>query len=340
MAELNSKFETDVVIVGAGICGLLAAKTLSARGHRVIVFDKGRGAGGRLATRRIDEAVFDHGAQYFTARNPSFRALVGEWLEEKIVRPWSTGFALSDGKRKEDGELRYCGVTGMTAIGKHLAQGQDVRLEAKILNIAVSGGGWTVTVENFGLVTGRALLLTPPVPQSLELLTSGNVTLPEQMKKELEQVEYAPCLALLVQLSGPSLIPDPGGLWFPGEPIYWIADNLRKGISSALGAALTIHAGPDFSRQHWDAPEAEVAERLIRAAAPWIGSVPLRTQLKRWRYSNPTRWHSDRFLFLEKPASLVLAGDGFGGPRIEGAALSGLAAGAALAETLAKGRSS
>ena len=335
MAELNSKFTTDIVIVGAGISGLLAARTLTASGHRVIVLDKGRGFGGRLATRRIDESVFDHGAQYFTARDPAFLPIVHGWLEQKLVRPWATGFALSDGKFKDDGEQRYCGVSGMTAIAKHLAQGLDVRLQAKVDRIAFADGGWSISTENAPPVTSRTLLLTPPVPQTLQLLSAGSIALPDPVRAELEQIAYAPCLALMVQLSGASGIPDPGGLWFPGEPISWIADNQRKGISRAALAALTIHAGPVYSQQNWATPEADVAKTLLEAAAPWLGSVPLKTQLHRWRYSIPTHLHPDRCVSLAEPAPLVFAGDAFGGPCLEGAALSGLAAAAKLSEILA-----
>jgi predicted NAD/FAD-dependent oxidoreductase len=336
MAPPSSTFETDVLVVGAGIGGLLAAKTLSAAGHRVIVFDKGRGLGGRLATRRIDDAVFDHGAQYFTARDPGFRALVQGWLESGIVRPWATGFALSDGTFKEDGEQRYCGVSGMTGMAKHLAQGLDVRLQAKVDHVAVERGGWKISTEKGGAVTGRALLLTSPVPQSLQLLAAGKIDLPRDIRTGLEQVEYAPCLALLVQLSGPSAVPDPGGLWLPGEPISWIADNQRKGISPGRGVSLTIHAGPAYSLKNWATPEAEVTQHLLEAAAPWLGGIPRQTQLHRWRYSIPTRLHPDRCVSLDEPAPLVLAGDAFGGPRIEGAALSGWAAAARLAEILTR----
>jgi predicted NAD/FAD-dependent oxidoreductase len=335
MAPLNSTFATDVVVIGAGICGLLAAKTLTASGHRVTVLDKGRGLGGRLATRRIDEGVFDHGAQYFTARDPGFRVLVQQWLEAGIIRPWATGFALSDGKFKQDGEQRYCAVSGMTGLAKHLATGLDIRLQAKVDTLAVHERGWKINVENGESVTSRALLLTPPVPQSLQLLSAGSIALPEPLRTELEQIAYAPCLALMVLLDGPSLVPAPGGLWFPGEPISWMADNQRKGISPSAGASLTIHTGQDYARRNWDRPHEEVAKELLEVAAPWLGGVPVRSQVHRWRYSIPTRLHPERWVSLEDPAPLVLAGDAFGGPRIEGAALSGLAAAARLAEVLA-----
>ena len=191
-----------------------------------------------------------------------------------------------------------------------------------------------MTTEAGERFSGRALLLTPPVPQSLQLLAAGDVPLPEQRRGDLGQINYAPCLAVLAQLPEASLIPEPGGLWFAGEPISWMADNQRKGVSPGPGAAITIHAGPQFSQAHWATPEAEVTAALLAVAAPWLGSVPVQTQLHRWRYSLPLRVHPERCVVLREPAPLVFAGDAFGGPRVEGAALSGLAAGAALAELL------
>ena len=324
----------DAIVIGAGVSGLIAARTLQANGARVLVLDKGRGVGGRLATRRTDSGVFDHGAQFFTARDPQFRLLVAAWQAAGIVRPWATGFALADGTFKRDGEIRFCGVTGMTVIPKHLAQGLDVRLKARVSCVQTEGAGWVVKTEAGERFLGRALLLTPPVPQSLQLLASGDVSLPEQIRGDLEQINYAPCLAVLAQLSRASLIPAPGGLWFSGEPISWMADNWRKRVSPGEGAAITIHAGPQFSHANRETPEGEVTAALLAIAAPWLGSVPVQTQLHRWRYSQPFRVYPASCVVLREPAPLVFAGDAFGGSRVEGAALSGLAAGSALAELL------
>lgn len=321
----------DVIVIGAGLSGLQAAAGLQSGGARVLVLDKGRGVGGRLATRHTDSGVFDHGAQFFTARDPQFRLRVEAWHSAGIVKEWANGFALADGTFKRDGETRYRGVAGMSSIAKHLAQGLDVRVKAKVAGLRTEGDGWLVTTEGGDCFPGRALLLTPPVPQSLELLATGNFLLPERVRGELQQIEYAPCLAVLAQLYGLSLIPPPGGLWFDGEPVSWMADNQRKGVSAAAGAAVTIHAGPQFSRAHWETPEGEVTAALLAVAAPWLGSVPVQTQLHRWRYSLPLRVHPERCLVVRESPPLVFAGDAFGGPRVEGAALSGLAAGAALA---------
>ena len=258
----------------------------------------------------------------------------GSWQAAGIVRAWATGFALADGTFKRDGETRFCGVNGMASIAKYLAHGLDVRVNAKVVRVQTEGDGWGVTTEAGERFSGRALLLTSPVPQSLELLATGNFPLPGPVRSDLERIEYAPCLAVLAQLSGPSRVPEPGGLWFEGEPVSWMADNQRKEVSSGAGASVTIHAGPQFSRAQWETPEAPVTATLLAAAAPWLGSVPVQTQLHRWRYSLPLRVHPERCVVVLETAPVVFAGDAFGGPRVEGAALSGLAAGAALAKLL------
>jgi predicted NAD/FAD-dependent oxidoreductase len=115
-------------------------------------------------------------------------------------------------------------------------------------------------------------------------------------------------------------------MWFNEEPLAWMADNTLKGVSSAEGSAVTIHAAPEFSERHWTTPETEVTRELLQAASRWLGSKPVYTRLHRWRYSHPTSFHPDRCLCIPRPSPMVFAGDGFGGPKVEGAALSGLAA--------------
>lgn len=331
---MNTVERYDVLVVGAGISGLLAARALGERGLRVVVLDKGRGVGGRMATRRLEGGAFDHGAQFFTARDPQFQALVEEWLEAGLVKTWARGFALSAGGEKTNGEARYCGVAGMASIAKRLSEGLDLRLEAKVARVETADGGWRVGTETGGEYFARSLLLTSPAPQSLELLRTSGVELPTGVRGELEAIEYAPCLALLALLSGPCSLPNPGGMWCSGEPIAWMADNQRKGVSKVYGSALTIHAGQAFSREHWQTPEAEVTAALLAAASPWLGGALVKTQLHRWRYSQPLRAHAARCVTLRLPGLLAFAGDGFGSPRVEGAALSGLAAGAALVDLL------
>ena len=111
-----------VAIVGAGLAGLMAARPLADAGHEVVLLDKGRSPGGRLATRRVGAAVIDHGAQFFTVRSDAFAAHVGAWRRDGLVTEWCRGFG-----SEPDGYPRYAVRGGMNALAKHLARGLDVR---------------------------------------------------------------------------------------------------------------------------------------------------------------------------------------------------------------------
>ncbi len=317
-----------ILIVGAGIAGLLAARTLQEAGKEVLVVDKGRGVGGRMATRRIGAGVLDHGAQFFTVRSERFGAFVQEWQTLGLVTEWTRGFADAQGVWNNDGYPRYRCTSGMSAIPKQLAQGLDVRVNARVASIKQTAGGWELHMESGETLAGDALITTAPVEQSLDLLRAGQVELPQDVAEALAGISYDRCLAVLALLDGPSALPEPGAVQLNAEPIHWIADNTRKGISPSANA-VTIHGAPVFSREHWDGDRTAAGEQLLSAAAKWLGGAAVTEfQVHGWRYSHPVNPYPEACLVVGQ--SLVFAGDAFGQPRVEGAALSGLAAADAL----------
>ena len=316
------------IVVGAGISGLLAAAALQREGWDVTVLDKSRGVGGRMATRRVGGGTFDHGAQFFTVRGDRFADLVDGWLDAGAAAEWTRGFADAGGRRNEDGYPRYRGAAGMTSIPKHLAGGLDVRTGERAVKLDAPADGWKLTCGSGLQLRASALVLAMPVPQALELATSGDYVLPGGARRRLRAVSYDPCLALMVVLDGPAGVSDPGGMQIKGEPLDWIGDNRRKGISEV--PAITIHAGPEWSRAHFEDDEAEVTEALISFAGDRLdtdlSSAVVETSLARWRYSWVTNAHPEPFLAASRDPALLFCGDAFGQPKVEGAALSGLAA--------------
>ena len=315
------------VIVGAGISGLLAAREFRDAGWRVTVLDKGQGVGGRMATRRVGDGTFDHGAQFFTVRSERFRDLVERWIEAGVVEEWTRGFADATGQRDEDGHPRYRGSEGMASIPKHLAGDLDVKTGERVIEVDLRETGWEVSTER-GSHLADALLLTAPVPQSLALVESGDYRLPEQVYMRLEEISYDPCIALMAVVRDGGLVPEPGGMQIKGEPLDWIGDNQPKDISDT--PALTIHAGPDWSREHFDAPDDEVTDALLDLAGERLGtdltSKVVETSIARWRYSWVTSSHPEPRLVASQDPPLLFCGDAFGQPKVEGAALSGLSA--------------
>lgn len=316
------------IVVGAGISGLLAARELQDAGWRAVVLDKSRGIGGRMATRRLGEACFDHGAQFFTVRDERFGKLNEGWLDESASVEWSRGFAVPGGEPSQDGHPRYRGVGGMTSIPKHLARGLDVRTGERVAEVNPRNGGWYIACESGLREHGGSLLLTAPAPQSLALAESGNFAPSDEVREQLGTVSYGPCLALMAILEGPSAVPEPGGVQIKSEPLDWVGDNQQKGISSV--PAVTVHAGPEWSRAHFDDAEEEVTASLLSLAGRWLGSRVVETSLARWRYSWVNNPHPEPYLLAQEDPPLVFCGDAFGQPKVEGAALSGLAAADAL----------
>lgn len=305
-----------IIVVGAGLSGLSAARQLVASGNDVSVFDKGRGVGGRLATRRAGTAVFDHGAQFFTVRNPEFQSQVDAWLTSGVVREWCRGF------ESDDGHPRYVGASGMTALAKDLATGLDVHTNTLVFSLTHGENGWLVTTDDGVAHAADAVVLTAPLPQSFSLMFSAGLEMPE----DLRSIDYDRTLGLLVTLAGNDAhtVPAPGGRQNADDVFSFIGNNTAKGISAST--ALTFHANPAWSREHFELPTDQIGAELMAAAQPWIGkSIVIHREVKKWRFATPQRVWPDP-CWVHESGSLVLAGDAFAGPKVEGAYLSGRAA--------------
>ncbi|MGL6074957.1 MAG: NAD(P)/FAD-dependent oxidoreductase [Fimbriiglobus sp.] len=325
-----------VLVVGAGLTGLTAARRLCARGVDCLLLDKGRALGGRLATRRLEHDgktyVFDHGAQYFTARSPEFVAEVEMWVRDGIVKVWADDFA-STASRQADVQKypRYCSTQGMNGLAKHLAKDLLIQTnhQVKSVDFAPKFVQYMSASIDFD---ADALVLTMPVPQAIELLAACEEPAPFEVQARAGAVRYAPCLALMVLLDGPSALPAPGGMFAGPEPLSWIADNSLKGISGSTRGCLTLHAGPEFSAANYTADEAVITSQMLDAARPYLGTEVVTTSLHRWKFSLPTITDIAPFLHWKSSTGtpIYLGGDAFAGPRVEGAYRSGRAIADAL----------
>jgi predicted NAD/FAD-dependent oxidoreductase len=307
----------------------MAGNVLQRHGMHVTVLDKGRGIGGRLATRRINhpthgEGVFDYGAQFFTVSDPTFQDWVDEWLQQDVVGEWSR--QLNDIKKS-----CYRGLKSNRSIAQYLAQKLDVHTQTRAVKVTWESSRWFVQTE-VDTFQGDWLILTSPIPQTLALLDDSAIALSAPLKHRLEQVVYHRCIAVLALLERPSLVPEPGGLYLQDAVLAWIACNQKKGISPQA-SAVTLHATPAFSQAYWEADQAIVAEKLFEVAAPWLGAPVIDYQVHRWRYSQPQTYFGELYLALQDPGPFIMAGDAFSSTpvaepslHLETAALSGLAA--------------
>ena len=333
----ESHVNTDVMIIGGGMVGLMAANILTDKGIDCIIVEKAKSVGGRLASRRIGPGLADHGAQFFTVRDSAFQAYVDQWLEEELIYIWSHGW--SDGSLAEpsfDGFPRYASHGGMNALMKHIAKDlKDIRLNTRMVTATRDEEGWVFQDEESNIFVSKGLILTPPVPQALEILEEGATILKDVEMEALKKIEYVPSLTGLFWVEGTVRLPNPGAVQRRKSQISWLADNQQKGISPDA-TIITLQASEQYSKQMWSAPD----ERIINALRTDLelymdANATIReAQLKRWRYAGPETTHPERCMVAGDNPALIFAGDAFGGPRTEGAALSGITAGQKMLELL------
>lgn len=301
-----------VAIVGAGMAGAACARHLADRGFAVSLFDKGRSVGGRLAQRRVGDAVFDHGAQYIGVRDPGFAVLVDAWRGAGLVADWAE-------VRSGRGDPVVIGTPAMNAPVKALLAGLPVRTGTRVEAAARRAGSWSLGLQGGGEAAGfDSLVVAIPAAQAETLLG-----------RSLDPVRLAPCWSALI---APATGLPGGAERFEDPVLAWAARNDRK-PGRGGPETWTLHASPDWSRAHLEAPAADVATALLTRFAELAGvPVPATSYLAahRWRYAQVEQALGRPHIW-DAAGGLGLCGDWCLGPRVESAWLSGRSLGAAIA---------
>ncbi len=320
----------NIAIVGAGLAGLACARRLAQAGHHVRLFEKSRAAGGRMATRRDEEAAWDHGAQYFTVSQSGFGALVDEAREAGQVATWAPRWP---GGEQEQREL-WVGVPGISALPRWMAGSLDVRAGTRIVALHRHRSAWALTDDAGGHHEAfDAVALAVPAPLAL-LLVGDHASLAGR----LADVTMAPCWALLVAFERRLEVPLDAD-WSPDPILPWIARNSAKPRRSGLDAWV-LHADADWSRRHLEADAATVRRSLLARLADRLGTElppPAVTEAHRWRYARVTDPLGEPCLF-DPVEGLGLCGDWCLDARVEAAFESGDALGRRVAEWAGEGR--
>ncbi len=319
-------------MIGAGLAGLTAAQALHRTGLAVLVLEKSRGVGGRMATRRIATPQgmisVDHGAQYFTARSHPFKDFLTPLINTGQVTAWidsiptltATGIVAATEPYIYP---RYCCPEGMTALAKNLAQDLTIRFDTRATEIYLTPDScWEVNTTK-SKFQAKAVVLTAPVPQSLDIIgpLSAHIT----GLNPADPVRFDPCLAVMVGYDR-ELAPLPQGLRWEDPIIAWSAlDSSKRPGSTA--PVLVFHTTPQFARdQALATPQAVITQVLAQASAR-LGcdlEQPLWAQTHFWRYAQPINPLSLGWVGTVLPAPLMLVGCWCNEGRVEGAYLSGL----------------
>ena len=321
-----------IAVVGAGIAGLTTRVELAAAGFRVTSFDKGRGPGGRTSRRRAESYEFDHGAQYFTARDPRFRAVVDRWVEAGSAAVWDARIgSLRNGRwvAGSGSTPRYVGVPGMNQPAKELAEAGsgELHLGTRVHAMVREGsdGPWRLHDEDGGLlVEADAVVLTVPPEQALTLCDAVPAA-----QQPLAAAEVDPCWTVMAVFDPPldrELDPGWDGAFVNEGALAWVARNGSKPGRPATDAWV-LHAGGEWSRRYLEQERDWVQRALLSAFFETVGLPPrdpVWVAAHRWRYARPRNQPVDRFWWSPEER-LGLCGDWCVGGRVEGAFLSACA---------------
>ena len=319
-----------VAVVGAGVAGLACARTLRDHGIEVVVLDKGRGVGGRCATRRAGDLRFDHGAQYLTPTDPHFTRYVRSWEQDGVVARWHGRLVeLEHGAtRPAEAAVRYVATPGMNALPKHLAADlPEVRTRCTVTDVC-HDGRWTLAAGGEGLGAFDALVLTAPAPQTAALLAGVH----DRFAAVAAAVPMDPAWCVMASFPvhlgldwDAAFVKDAGPLAYAGR-------QAGKPGRDRKAESWVLHAGKEWSAEHLEDDPDSVADTLLGAFFAALDLPPVRPEhlvAHRWRY----RYAADRDGAAESarcrfdPATaLALAGDWLCGIDVQGAFLSGVAA--------------
>ena len=322
--------QLHVAVVGAGIAGLACAQALVAEGALVQVFEKSRGVSGRMSTRRGEGWQCDHGAQYFTAREPAFRAEVQRWIDAGAAALWTPEMRVYDGA--EAGRFtshssrvdRFVGTPGMTAPGRLLAASLCVHCNATVDSLQRTHDRWFLHTAEGGRheTSFDIVLLAMPAPQAAMLLRSVDTPL----LARAQNVQMRAAWALMLQLDAAHVA---DAAFVNTGPLRWVARDTSKPERAGKQTWL-LHATPQWSETHLEAPREQVAAALLAAFAD-LGLVNASAEavrastdwtLHRWRYAD-TQQPLDSGCAWDADARLGLCGDWLLDGKVEGAWRSG-----------------
>ena len=296
-----------IVIIGSGIAGLACARRLANAGHASIVLDKGRGIGGRVATRLVGDLQFDHGAQYVNAHGVGFAAVLHGL--GGTVSAWQDG----------TGRTHSVGVPGMSAIPKALGAGLDIQQNAQVARLVQGGDGWMLHL-NTGTMRSARVVVTVPAPQLAGLLGAD-----QPLVAALSPVRLAPCLTLMAAVTAPAPFITRQDA---DDPLAWIAqDSAKPGRPQGQDTLWVAQAGEAFSVAHLENTPEEITALMLPLLCDRLGVTPddvTHAAAHRWRYARVKQALGQPFL-RSPDATLYLGGDWCIGPRVEAAWTSGTA---------------
>ena len=316
------KHKAKVAVIGAGLAGLNLARLLSDDAE-VVVFEKSDKLCGRMATHESNQFSFDHGAQFFTAKNPTFKSFVKELEAESVIAQWNARFVElepinMESQRTWDSEFpHYVGIPAMNSIGKHLAKNLDVRFNQLITGIKKIQLSWFVETTDSAYGPFDWVVVTIPAEQARDIL-------PEMFypKMHLQDVTMQPCFALMLGYDKPKYF-DWDAAFVSQSILSWVSINSSK---PNRGEPFTVVAMSknDWACENFDRQEsfviAEMLAELERISEKKLDDAAY-LKLKRWKYANAFR-KDEPLELIDSASQLACCGDWCISGRVESAFMS------------------
>ncbi|AFZ47987.1 amine oxidase [Cyanobacterium stanieri PCC 7202] len=308
-----------IAIIGAGISGLTLATTLQEKGIDAQVFDKGRGVGGRMSSRRTDWGYIDHGTQYFSLSNNQLKEFIKIYGD--VLKPWQGKFASWENgvfEKDDSPKIKYVPDKAMNNLCKFLGGDITVKLKTRICSIVKVDDSWTLRDEQnhcYGDFDG--VIITAPPYQTANLLPDDCL-----FKAEIAQIKMFPCFSLMVIPETKINLPFTG-VKFKHPILGWISDNDTK-PHRGDGGAIVIQSNFTYAMAHLGDDREAIAGELLRATEQVLNvrfSSFKYYSLHLWRYALPQQ-SSDKGYFYDPQTGLGVCGDWCLSGKVEGAFLS------------------
>ena len=311
-----------IAIVGAGLAGLSCAARLTELGHHVELFEKSRGPAGRMSTKRGEGWAADHGAQYFTARDPLFIEQVNKWQADQVVALWTPEIKVFEANQwttYQSQDNRYVGTPAMNSPAKQLAKGLTLHASQTIDALSHKDGQWFLQSTEAGAIAKGfdALILAIPGPQALTLAKH----LDPKIRTIAGQSNMKGCWTLMARFEQRPTVTFEAA-FVNQEIISWIARNSSK-PERAGQESWTIQANPLWSQECIELNKEEVTERMLACTKKLgLDCTEAEISVHRWRYASGATTPAMSF-YTNSELQLGMCGDWLNGGRVEGAWLSG-----------------
>lgn len=324
---------SDVLVVGAGICGVACARVLVDAGVGVRVLERSGRPGGRMSSPPLHDRPVDLGAAYFTvpgsavgsdAVDAEFAAVADGWRSRGLATPWTdTLRSVAPGAGWEDkpGPWRWSAPGGLRSLVADLAEGLPIDTGRTVASVTRTSSGPVVDDD-----PASAVVLAMPDPQAARLL---HPALPAA--GAVADRSWEPVIAVALGYATRCWDALPAAFVNDHPDVSLIADDgARRGDGAPV---LVAHTTGDRARAHLASPSDAVGP-VVAAVTDLLAlpQAPAWTHAHRWSFASPSRARADEFLLGDDLVGL--AGDGWGTPRVATAWRSGTLLGRALAEGL------